>query len=59
MSGSAIPRAEYRKTKAASRNMHITGKEKTVAARPVQKLATGGRAVCDGDFEAVGNQCPL
>jgi hypothetical protein len=39
--------------------MHITGKEKTLAANPVHELATGVWAVCEGDFEAVGNECPL
>jgi hypothetical protein len=38
--------------------MHITGKEKTLAAKP-HELATGVWAVCEGDFEAVGNECPL
>ena len=60
MSGSAIARAETAKIAATSRNMHITGKEKTLAARRaavdcvsiVLALAVG-RMASDGDCEMV------
>ena len=45
MSDSAIPRVEYLKITAASRNMHITGKEKTLAARPIHEVLGVGWAV--------------
>ena|ERR1019366_606015 len=59
MSDSAIPRAEYPKITATSRNMHITGKEKTSAAKPVQEVLAVGEAFSDGECEVVGNRCPL
>src|ERR1035437_7055334 len=59
MSDSAIPRAEYPKITATSRNMHITGKEKTSAAKPVQEVLAVGRAFSDDECEVVGNRCPL
>ena len=59
MSDSAIPRGEYPKITATSRNMHITGKEKTLAARPVQELLAVGWAVSDGECDVIGNRCPL
>jgi hypothetical protein len=48
MSGSAICFAENARITAASRNMHITGKEKTLAARPVHEVRAAGGAVSDG-----------
>src|ERR1019366_6709626 len=59
MSDSAIPREEYPKITATSRNMHITGKEKTLAARPVQEVLAVGGAFSDGECGVVGNRCPL
>src|ERR1035438_6095992 len=54
MSGSAICFTENPKITAASRNMHITGKEKTLAAKPVQEVLTAGVAVSDGEYDVIG-----
>src|ERR1019366_7584722 len=54
MSGSGIPRGEYRKITAASTNMHITGREKTLAAQPARELLGAAAAVSDGEWEVSG-----
>src|ERR1035437_1605520 len=51
MSGSAICFTQNPKIAAASRNMHITGKEKTLAAKPVQEVPADGWAVPGGDAD--------
>src|ERR1035437_2207719 len=59
MSESVIPRAEYPKIAPTSRNMHITGKEKTLVAKPVQEVLAVGGAFSDGEYGVIGNRCPL
>jgi hypothetical protein len=54
MSGSAIPRGESRKITAASKNMHITGREKTLATHPARKVLVAAAAVSDGEWEVSG-----
>src|ERR1035441_2237613 len=56
MSGSAICFTENPKITAASRNMHITGKEKTLAATPVREVLAAGGAVSDGEYDVIGKQ---
>src|ERR1035441_6805381 len=56
MSGSAIWFAENPKITAASRNMHITGKEKTLAANPVREVLAAGGAVSEGEYDMIGKQ---
>ena len=48
MSGSAIRLTEKPKINSTSRNMHMTGKEKMLAARPVHEERAAGGAVSDG-----------
>ena len=38
--------------------MHITGKEKTLAAKPVQEGPVAGGAVSDGEYDVIGKQVP-
>src|ERR1035438_9173907 len=54
MSGSAICFTENPKITAASRNMHITGKEKTRAAKPAHEVLAAGGAVSDGEYDVMG-----
>jgi hypothetical protein len=56
MSGSAICFAENPKIAAASRNMHITGKEKMLAAKPVQEMLAAGAAAFGGEYDVIGKQ---
>src|ERR1022692_772546 len=56
MSGSAIRPTEKPKINSTSRNMHITGKEKTRAAMPVQEVLAAGGAVSDGEYDVIGKQ---
>lgn len=53
-----MDREANHKIAAPSRNTHIRGKEKTVAAKPVQEILTGGGAVCDCGYEMIANWCP-
>src|ERR1019366_2314005 len=59
MSGSAICFTQNPKIAAASRNMHITGKEKTSAAKPVQEVPADGAAVSGGDADVGGTDSIL
>src|ERR1035438_8239060 len=55
MSGSAICFTENPKITAASRNMHITGKEKMLAAKLVQEVLAAGWALSDdGEYDVIG-----
>ena len=58
MSGSANCFTENPKITAASRNMHISGKEKTLAAKPVQEVLAAGGVVSDGEYDVIGKQVP-
>lgn len=60
MSGSAICFTENPKITAASKNMHITGKEKTLAAKPIlEGLAVDGAVSDGGESEVAGDRCPF
>jgi hypothetical protein len=58
MSDSAIPREEYPNITPISRNTHMTGKEKTSAAKLIQDVLAVGWAFSDGECELVGNRHP-
>ena len=55
MSGSAICFTENPKITAASRNMHITGNEKTLAAKLVQAGLAADVTFSNGEYGAVRN----
>ena len=54
MSGSAIPCGESRKITAASKNMHMTGREKTLATQPAPEALLAAAAVSDGEEDEFG-----
>ena len=59
MSGSAICFTQNPKITAASRNTHMTGKEKTSAANPCQVIAADLNVSDCGESEAIGNSSPF
>jgi hypothetical protein len=54
MSGSANPAGEYRKITAASTNMHITGREKTLLTQPAREVLVAAEAVSDDELNVSG-----
>ncbi|MGA3318510.1 MAG: hypothetical protein ABSC64_19005 [Candidatus Korobacteraceae bacterium] len=54
MSDSAMPRGEYLKIAPASKNMHMTGKEKTLVAKPAHDVPAVGGTVFNGEYGVTG-----
>jgi hypothetical protein len=54
MSGSAIPRGEFWKITAASKNMHITGREKMLPTQSAQEVLVASTAVYDVELDVSG-----
>jgi len=38
--------------------MHMTGKEKTLAAKPAHDALAAGGVVSDGEYDVIGKQAP-